>query len=63
LLLAFICLLLLFRRAQAWGFFRHWLNWLAGTNASRQYGLYRPISSNLTANATRPDSRRTVVPR
>ncbi len=66
LLLLLVCLPLLFlaRQAQAWGFFGHrLLNRLAVyTLPPAMVGFYKANIEYLTANATRPDSRRTVVP-
>ncbi|MBD2713988.1 hypothetical protein KBK19_02960 [Microvirga sp. STR05] len=62
LLLAF--LLLLPQRPQAWGFFGHRLiNRLAVfTLPPEMMGFYKTNIDYLTENATRPDSRRSVVP-
>jgi hypothetical protein len=64
--LLLICLPLLFIafRAQAWGFFGHrLLNRLAVyTLPPGMIGFYKANIDYLTVNATRPDSRRTVVP-
>ena len=62
LLLAF--LLLLPQRPQAWGFFGHRLiNRLAVfTLPPEMMGFYKTNIEYLTTNATRPDSRRSVVP-
>ncbi|MDO7850346.1 zinc dependent phospholipase C family protein [Hymenobacter convexus] len=61
-----ICLPLVFvaHRAQAWGFFGHrLLNRLAVyTLPPGMIGFYKANIDYLTVNATRPDSRRTVVP-
>jgi hypothetical protein len=61
-----ICLSLVFvaYRAQAWGFFGHrLLNRLAVyTLPPGMIGFYKANIDYLTVNATRPDSRRTVVP-
>lgn len=58
------CLLLLPREPQAWGFFGHRLiNRLAVfTLPSEMIGFYKTNIEYLTTNATRPDSRRSVVP-
>ena len=67
--LVFICLLLALLLwppppAQAWGFFGHrLLNRLAVyTLPPEMLGFYKTHIEYLTANATRPDSRRVVVP-
>ncbi|AII52186.1 zinc dependent phospholipase C family protein [Hymenobacter sp. APR13] len=62
LLLGF--LLLLPQRPQAWGFFGHrLLNRLAVfTLPPEMMGFYKTNIEYLTTNATRPDSRRSVVP-
>jgi hypothetical protein len=64
--LLLICAPLLFiaHRAQAWGFFGHCLlNRLAVyTLPPGMIGFYKANIDYLTVNATRPDSRRTVVP-
>lgn len=64
--LLLICVPLLFiaHRAQAWGFFGHrLLNRLAVyTLPPGMIGFYKANIDYLTVNATRPDSRRTVVP-
>ena len=64
--LLLICVPLLFvaRRAQAWGFFGHrLLNRLAVyTLPPGMIGFYKANIDYLTVNATRPDSRRMVVP-
>ena len=64
--LLLICLPLLFvaHRAYAWGFFGHrLLNRLAVyTLPPGMFGFYKANIEYLTVNATRPDSRRTVVP-
>ncbi|MDO7845134.1 zinc dependent phospholipase C family protein [Hymenobacter sp. M29] len=64
--LLLICAPLLFiaHRAQAWGFFGHrLLNRLAVyTLPPGMIGFYKANIDYLTVNATRPDSRRTVVP-
>jgi hypothetical protein len=61
-----ICLPLVFvaYRAQAWGFFGHrLLNRLAVyTLPPGMIGFYKANIDYLTVNATRPDSRRTIVP-
>lgn len=61
-----LCLPLLFivRQAQAWGFFGHrLLNRLAVyTLPPAMIGFYKANIDYLTVNATRPDSRRVVVP-
>ena len=64
LLLLCVPLLLLARQAQAWGFFGHrLLNRLAVyTLPPGMIGFYKANIEYLTVNATRPDSRRTVVP-
>jgi hypothetical protein len=64
LLLCGLSLLLCARQAQAWGFFGHrLLNRLAVyTLPPAMVGFYKANIEYLTANATRPDSRRTVVP-
>ncbi|SNC76469.1 hypothetical protein SAMN06265337_3402 [Hymenobacter gelipurpurascens] len=56
--------LLLPSRSQAWGFFSHRLiNRLAVYTLPREMiGFYKANIDYLTDNATRPDSRRTVVP-
>ncbi|MCC3153756.1 zinc dependent phospholipase C family protein [Hymenobacter sp. BT770] len=65
-LLLLVCLPLLFfyHRAQAWGFFGHrLLNRLAVyTLPPAMVGFYKANIDYLTTNATRPDSRRMVVP-
>ena len=65
-LLLLVCLPLLFvaHRAQAWGFFSHrLLNRLAVyTLPPAMVGFYKANIEYLTVNATRPDSRRMVVP-
>ncbi len=63
-LLICLPLLLLAYRAQAWGFFGHrLLNRLAVyTLPPGMFGFYKANIEYLTVNATRPDSRRTVVP-
>ncbi|WP_460555151.1 zinc dependent phospholipase C family protein [Hymenobacter daeguensis] len=64
--LLLLCLPLLFIafRAQAWGFFGHrLLNRLAVyTLPPGMIGFYKANIDYLTVNATRPDSRRTIVP-
>ena len=64
--LLLICLPLLFvaRQAQAWGFFGHrLLNRLAVyTLPPAMVGFYKTNIEYMTTNATRPDSRRMVVP-
>ena len=64
LLLLAVPLLLLAHRAAAWGFFGHrLLNRLAVyTLPPGMVGFYKANIEYLTVNATRPDSRRTVVP-
>jgi hypothetical protein len=65
ILLASLALLLLLpHRPQAWGFFGHRLiNRLAVfTLPPEMVGFYKTNIDYLTENATRPDSRRTVVP-
>ena len=64
LLLFAVPLLLLAHRAAAWGFFGHrLLNRLAVyTLPPAMVGFYKANIEYLTVNATRPDSRRTVVP-
>lgn len=63
LLLLCVLPLLLARQAQAWGFFGHrLLNRLAVyTLPPAMIGFYKANIEYLTVNATRPDSRRTVV--
>ncbi|SHM06311.1 zinc dependent phospholipase C family protein [Hymenobacter psychrotolerans] len=63
-LLALLGLLLLPQRPQAWGFFGHRLiNRLAVfTLPPEMMGFYKTNIEYLTENATRPDSRRSVVP-
>ena len=64
LLLIWVPLLFVAGRAQAWGFFGHrLLNRLAVyTLPPQMLGFYKANIEYLTVNATRPDSRRTVVP-
>ena len=64
LLLILVPLLFVAHRAQAWGFFGHrLLNRLAVyTLPPQMLGFYKANIEYLTVNATRPDSRRTVVP-
>lgn len=64
LLLVGVSWLLLARQAQAWGFFGHrLLNRLAVyTLPPAMVGFYKANIDYLTVNATRPDSRRVVVP-
>ncbi len=64
LLILCVPLLLLTYRAQAWGFFGHrLLNRLAVyTLPPAMIGFYKANIEYLTVNATRPDSRRVVVP-
>jgi hypothetical protein len=64
LLLFCIPLLLVAHRAHAWGFFGHrLLNRLAVyTLPPGMIGFYKANIEYLTVNATRPDSRRTIVP-
>ena len=64
LLLLWLPLLLWPRQPRAWGFFGHrLLNRLAVyTLPPEMLGFYKAHIEYLTANATRPDSRRTVVP-
>ena len=59
-----VCLLFVVHGAQAWGFFGHrLLNRLAVyTLPPAMIGFYKANIEYLTTNATRPDSRRTVVP-
>jgi hypothetical protein len=63
-LLICLPLVLVAYRAQAWGFFGHrLLNRLAVyTLPPGMIGFYKANIDYLTVNATRPDSRRTVVP-
>ena len=63
-LLTALSLLFVAHRAQAWGFFAHrLLNRLAVyTLPPAMIGFYKANIDYLTVNATRPDSRRTVVP-
>ena len=63
-LLMVLCLLFVAHRAQAWGFFGHrLLNRLAVyTLPPAMVGFYKANIEYLTTNATRPDSRRMVVP-
>ena len=63
-LLLFVPLVLVALRAQAWGFFGHrLLNRLAVyTLPPGMVGFYKANIDYLTVNATRPDSRRMVVP-
>ena len=63
-LLLCLPLLVVVHRAQAWGFFGHrLLNRLAVyTLPPGMIGFYKANIEYLTVNATRPDSRRTVVP-
>ncbi|MDQ2793020.1 MAG: zinc dependent phospholipase C family protein, partial [Bacteroidota bacterium] len=63
-LLLFVPLLLVALRAQAWGFFGHrLLNRLAVyTLPPGMVGFYKANIDYLTVNATRPDSRRMLVP-
>jgi hypothetical protein len=62
--LTILCVLLTASSAQAWGFFGHRLiNRLAVyTLPPEMIGFYKANIDYLTDNATRPDSRRTVVP-
>ena len=64
LLLGCLTVLLSVPPAQAWGFFGHrLLNRLAVyTLPPQMIGFYKANIEYLTVNATRPDSRRTVVP-
>jgi hypothetical protein len=64
LFLLCVSLLAISRRADAWGFFGHrLLNRLAVyTLPPAMVGFYKANIDYLTVNATRPDSRRTVVP-
>nr|WP_210514092.1 zinc dependent phospholipase C family protein [Hymenobacter terricola] len=64
MLLFSVPLLFIARQAQAWGFFGHrLLNRLAVyTLPPAMIGFYKANIEYLTVNATRPDSRRTVVP-
>ena len=64
LLLGLFLLFFTTRQAQAWGFFGHRLiNRLAVyTLPPAMVGFYKANIEYLTANATRPDSRRMVVP-
>ena len=64
LLLLALGLILMAHGAQAWGFFGHrLLNRLAVyTLPPAMIGFYKANIDYLTTNATRPDSRRTVVP-
>jgi len=63
-LLLLVPLFLVARQAHAWGFFGHrLLNRLAVyTLPPGMVGFYKANIEYLTVNATRPDSRRTVVP-